>query len=303
MADLKIRKCLAVICIAMCLNVQPVFAQTAQLSNSIEVLNEVKLNISADKSNSASIYTCDAEGNIRCKAADGSYYVNGVGTDGYIYDENGIRLNTVEYIGRKYYERVKNASEEELIKFDNKTDADLFMHWFVLNQCQEQGWVYHTINLKRGGTAIAKSEIAEHATKTDERALNSKVDEIVSSISSDASEVTKINAAQRLVEQCFSYDQEALYLDMNDAIKEKRGVCFHYTKLLHSVLDRLGIPNSIVYGTLDNTAHCWNQCYAADIRKNIMLDATNVSKSDAVTTYSSNPDYFFSIYNEATVEQ
>ncbi len=301
---MRVGKYLAALCIVLSMSAQPVFAQSAQLSNKIQVLNETKFDIQTDFasiSNNAWTYTYDDKNNIRLKNADGSYYVNGVGPDGYIYDENGIRVNTIEYIGNKYYGKVKNAADNELIKFDTEQEAELFAYWFAINYCQQQNWKYQTINLKNGGIGIVKSDIWKYAKNSDDSTISSKVDEIISSIPADASTHIKINHAQRLVESCFEYDETATGLSMADAIKAKRGVCFHSAKLLRDVLDKLGIKNSIVFGTLNNGRHCWNQCYVDDLQKTIMLDATNVSRNDVVVTYSLNPELFYSAYKEATV--
>ena len=292
------------LCIVLSMSTQPVFAQTAQLSNTVQVFNETKLNIQAGTANTSSgvwTYTYDNKNDIRLKNADGSYYVNGVGPDGYIYDEQGIRVNTIEAIGKKYYEQLKNAADDEIIKFDTKTEADLFMYWFTLNHCMQQGWKYHTIDLKLGGTGIAKSEIWKHINNSEDLVVSNKVDEIVNHLPNDSSMMIKINATQRLVESCFKYDSGAMGLSMTDAIKLGKGVCFHSAKLLHLVLDKMGIQNSIAFGTIDNTTHCWIQCYVEELQKNIILDATNVSNTDAVLAYTLNPELFFSAYKEATV--
>ena len=72
-------------------------------------------------------------------------------------------------------------------------------------------------------------------------------------------DVDYIDKAATWVVLQINYNRDDYLLGLNDAIYEGSGVCWHYAELFKALLDSVGIKNELVYGTVNDTRHCWNK--------------------------------------------
>lgn len=225
--------------------------------------------------NSKGLYLIDDNGNIFYEDTDGLFYKNGIAPDHYLYDENGVQVNSLNYIRDKYYEKFKSLSSDERLVFDNNEDINLFFQFYQLYSAVAQGKsciVYHAPD---GTLQITKNEFTSMPHfKSDE------YDEKVKSLSSQLNEYQttndKIVNAAKLVSETFKYDDSYLLKDINEAIKNGKGVCYHFAKLLHDVLEKSGIYSEYMSGHYQsNTSyHVWNKVWNEEENKYVYIDPT-----------------------------
>lgn len=194
-------------------------------------------------------------------APDGEHFAaSRIAPDGCYYQSDGIQANSLTYVRDKYLSTYDALSEDEYMIFDSRPEARLFVCWLQMERATVQGQPYTIHTSQDGSVKIKKSELMrlEHPVGMDETYQN-EVQRIADSIPSDYSTEEKVNYATVQVANAFMYDLEYEKRSMEDAVRAKKGVCYHYARLLKSVLTELGIDSEFVVGFLGNSdsSHVW----------------------------------------------
>ena len=215
-----------------------------------------------------------------------TFFVNGVASDGCMYDETGKQVNTLSYIRDKYlpqYETESVAGPGNLITFESRDDMENFLCWFQLEKMDHQGDLWRFAPKTYDGKQMFemdKSELTSRLWQPDE-AYNNFVDGIVAKLTPGSTTDAASTYAMNLVAQTMDYDKSYLNATMNQAIQDGKGVCYHYTKLLKDVLTCFGIESEVVYGNMtngqDGEMHVWLKIWDKENSKWIYRDPTRAS--------------------------
>lgn len=96
----------------------------------------------------------------------------------------------------------------------------------------------------------------------------------------------KIKVIYKYITSKISYDEEKAntvqsgYIpNIDQVLKEEKGICYDYSVLFAAMLRSSGIPTKLLMGYYNNSSvyHAWNQVYNKDERKWITLDTTQDS--------------------------
>lgn len=105
-----------------------------------------------------------------------------------------------------------------------------------------------------GVIEIKKSELERMESAMEEGgACQNAVREIADSIPSDYSIEEIVNYATIQAAKVFMYDSNYEKSSMEEAVREKRGGCYHYARLLKSVLTEVGIESEFIIGYADHS--------------------------------------------------
>lgn len=219
-----------------------------------------------------------------------TFFSSGVGSDGCVYDENGKQENTLSYVRDKYIGQFESADENgpgSLITFDTKNELNLFLTWFQLEHMDHQGdlWSF-TEKTELGGKKqfqIMKSSFENKASEPSE-AYYAVVNEIADKVKAGSQLVDSMSAyAQVQVAQYMTYDSAYRNETMDKAVSDRKGVCYHYAKMMKDVLDACGIQSEIICGEVINDgvddSHVWLKVWDSDNNKWIYRDPTRASMS------------------------
>lgn len=251
---------------------------------------------------SEGIYILDDLNNKLLANAKDIVYANGIAKDGLYYDENGVQLNTLEYIKNKYYPQFKNATSDTYITFDTETEMRLFMYWYELEVSSSQGLSYSYQKFdNQKGIKILKSEILKFPTNLEE-AYQAAVTEDVAKIDRTKSFTDQIIQAATLASDKFTYDRESTSIDVNDALANKKGVCYHYAKYLNGLLKAMGLETKFEIGSLTGSSsgilHSWNTVKDPETGKTYYLDASSIVLTRAMVK---EPWFYLANYSQIGV--
>lgn len=214
-------------------------------------------------------------------APDGENFTAGkVGLDGCYYQADSKQANSVTYIRDKYLDVYDSLSPNEELIFDSKQETNLFVCWLQFERATSQGLSY-TINPRSDGTvAVKKSELQKlESSIVEDGAYQNVVLQIARLIPSDYSIEEKVNYATVQTANAFVYDMAYERRTMEEAVQDKKGVCYHYAMLLHSILSELSIESEFVvgYGEQPYQAHVWLKIFDSEQNKWIYRDPTKIS--------------------------
>ena len=256
--------------------------------------------LSLDTSNG--LYLYDKSGNVYYQDTDGQSYIDGLAPNHYAYDKNGAQMNSLYAVRDKYIVKFNSASASDAIVFDSFKDRDVFISWYQLEVGIEQGNVIHWSRTADNKAKIRKQEFLKIPSTKDPE-YTKKVASIVNKLNEYPSQNEKILKATELVANTFTYDCDYMTLDINKAVKDGKGVCYHYAKLLHDVFDAAGIKNELMLGStsMSNRSHVWNRAY--DDENNTWVYADAITKNIYATTAKINKlDAYLGYYFQATLE-
>lgn len=212
-----------------------------------------------------------------------TFFVNGVGKDGCVYDENGKQINTLNFVRDKYLP-ILESTEGDTISFDSLEELNTFICWFQLERMDHQGdsWTYSTVAQKNGETklVVAKNLFTERAKPLSE-AYYKLVDDITAQLIPGDSVSSVCTHAVNLVARTLDYDKSYTNMTMDTAIADGKGVCYHYVKILRDVLEKYGLQTEILYGNMldgerDET-HVWVRVWDEENGQWIYRDPTRAS--------------------------
>lgn len=272
------------ICIATLLSLAltiPVFAEPIPRGSEAANAQEARLWGKDDHWAVDANYALDKNTGEIYYTQDGENFVTGqIGSDGCYYQADGTQLNSLTYIRDKYLDSYDTLSEEEFMAFDSRQEANLFVCWIQLERATAQGLPYIVNTRSNGVIEIKKSELQRMEAAMEEGGTyQNAVRKIADSIPSDYSIEEIVNYATIQVAKVFMYDSNYEKSSMEEAVREKRGVCYHYARLLKSVLTEVGIESEFIIGYADHSdlSHVWLKIRDEDQNRWIYRDPTRTS--------------------------
>ena len=252
---------------------------------------------------SKGVYLLDEKGNIYYRDSDGKFFQNGSAPDKCLYDEHGVQINTLNYIRDKYYDTFVSLDPAAQITFDNENEENLFLQYYQLEYASEQGKEIFYSNAGGGKISVRKSDITN--MKSDKgSAYTDKVAEIAGSLAGCQTTEEKIMKAAEQASEAFTYDANYLLKDINQAVRDKRGICYHYTKLLHDVLKEAGIQSEYMVGHLKKSEgmHAWLKVYNEEEEKWVYVDPTSMNQDMAAAMFRYDiPAAYLDAYSQAEI--
>lgn len=219
------------------------------------------------------------DGNIYFSPDGISFASNTIACDGCAYDSAGIQKNTLSYIRDKYITLYTLSNEEENIAFDSKQEAMLFICWLQLEKAGCQGIPYTITELSDGSVTINKKDLL----KIEEAGISQYSLDIAQDIADCIPDSypleQKVNAAMAQVALKMKYDKDYETRNMEEALREGKGVCYHYSKLLKSVLTKLGVESEYVVGYQNpqKQTHVWLKIFNGENNRWIYRDPTQAA--------------------------
>lgn len=292
-----IRIAAAITCLSSAISLGSVTAFAAQSAATLKPVQDLVIeglysvqnhtNYTADASADSlnypgGVYLYDDNGLIHYTTAEGSIYAGGVADDGQYYDADGVQVNSLEYIGKRYKGAFQRASGNQMIQFQSLSHLKLFMYWYIHQYASSQGieFTYHRGD--NGKVSIAKSEFEKYPTTFG--------DDYKAAIAADAAAIDlslpfkeKLEQALRLTHNRFQYDLSYTMTDINQALADGRGVCFHYAKYCHDLLASINIESQYLIGSGNTNSkkdpsviHVWLSAKDPDTGKTHYLDPTDL---------------------------
>lgn len=225
-------------------------------------------------------------GLIYLKNNENTIFAGGIAVDGRIYNESGAQENTLSYIGNKYSEQYDNAKQNTFLEFDSLAELNIFINWMQLEYSDHQGvpFIYHYNS--DGSCQIRKSEVEKLLT-THGGDISPVLTELSSQIPPHYTLEEKADMANILVARYLTYDSEYESASMERALQDKKGVCYHYAKLLKGVLNDCGIQAEYMIGDFEGVGmHCWLRIYDSENNRYMYRDAakTNADLANGLFT-------------------
>lgn len=220
------------------------------------------------------LHAIDAQGNFYFSVNGEDFVKQDTAKDGCVYDENGVQENTLQYIRQKYWDRYQDTEESGRVMFDSRQEAFLFVMCLQL-MGESQGKDYQIFHASGDRVSIPKENLLMIEGQPD-FSYRESVQKICGEIA-PASAEKMAETANLLVAQYFTYNKEYTRKTMAEAVRDKYGVCYHYVKLLHEVLEGLGIRSEYMVGYTEresNAAHVWLRAWDDEAGRWIYLDPT-----------------------------
>lgn len=220
------------------------------------------------------LHAIDAQGNIYFSENGEDFAKQMTAKDGCVYDENGIQKNTLKYVHDKYWDQYQSTQKTGKVVFDNQQEAYMFVMYLQLLG-EAQGKNYHVFHTSGKQISIPKEDLLEMEKQSDLSYI-----EAVQNICRDikpASIEKMAETANLLVAQYLTYNEGYNCKTLAEAVKDKYGVCYHYAKLLHEVLNELGVQSEYMIGRTEreiDTAHVWIKAWDHEANKWLYLDPT-----------------------------
>ena len=238
----------------------------------------------ADYSNG--IYVMDTLGNKLLANAEDTVYANGLAKDGLLYDAEGRQLNTLEYIKNKYYSKFEAASDETYITFENEKEMRIFMYLYEIECATSQGISYTYKQYSNNeNVSIKKSEFSKFQTELGET-YQKAVAEDAAAMDMTKPFTERIMQAVMLTTAHFTYDLSGQNFTMEEALVNKKGVCYHYAKYLNGLLTTIGVETKYEIGTLGLSdagyLHVWNTAKDPDTGITYYLDPSSTRTTEAI---------------------
>lgn len=270
----KYIKCLI---LALCFNISIPFISYADIMEygpgTIDYINANLRQILDDSWCINGAYAMDNQGNIYFSPNGDNFACNTISQEGHVYDSSGVQMNSMYYIRDKYLDVYSQSSECEFIIFDNEQESKLFLFW-LQTLAERQGAYYTRYISPNGNVYIKKSELLKIQGQPDD-----SYQEIVESLCScvtPGSTKEIVEQANFLASQYLTYDYDYRNETMSTALNDRRGVCYHYSKLLHDILLKLGISSEFVVGEMNASegSHIWLKTWDYENNEWIYLDPT-----------------------------
>lgn len=260
--------------------------------------------IPEDADYSKGIYILDDLGNVHLAADSEHIYAGGLGIDNQYYDESGNRVNCLSYIKNKYYTKYLQTGENSSVRFENKADMTLFMYYYIMEYATNQSLAYtytHYDNAKY--VDLNKTEITKFPTTLSE-AYQNAVAEDVAKIDLTKPFNERLIQAVNLTYDRFTYDETYTDADINQAITDKKGVCFHFAKYFNSLMKTLGYETGYEIGCMNgqqnpNNIHVWNTIKDPEMGKTYYADTTAPANSENLIN---DPFAYLSVYTPAGIK-
>lgn len=161
-------------------------------------------------------------------------------------------------------ERCKLFENGEVITFNSGDELYQFLEYYYGQYqlyLQNLYFDYDTT----GGPATDKNEYLLRNEKFYNRdEVCNLIDEKFGDINGETSREKLVNILIKLKEM--EYSKETVRTPLEDAIKDMKGCCWHYSKIASYLLNKEGIYTEIISGKIIDTgeSHCWIRSYIDD---------------------------------------
>lgn len=220
-----------------------------------------------------------------CFDPDGFLYTDTVTPDGYTVDGNGAWTvggtvqtkaawikpythgdgdpsNDVIFDGMYDMEDFEAFDDSGFIVFGDRESARNFLSEYLLQyslyKMSAENMIYHypanmeyycLVKRYPDGSSrdAAKQAIAERFGSLEAETDEGKIDEVC-----------------RKLRTGLSYDPNMANFPVEEAVREGRGVCWHYSKIAAELLRDAGIPTDILFGEIYGENHAWLKCKLQD---------------------------------------
>lgn len=216
--------------------------------------------------------------------------------EGRDFDDTKVNTGTV---GARYIPAAEKRIKTRVQKDDGKYDYDLFgrdkFEYFPLQLGNGQYKVTIFENVVDTKYRVVKSQDVKSEIKdplgvylasiqtvnwTPEMAAVKKAAELTKGLKT---EKEKIEVIYKYVVDTFSYDYEKIktlqstYVpDIEQIMKDKKGICYDYSAVLAAMLRSQNIPTKLIKGYSSNVTeyHAWNEVYLSAEKRWMVVDTT-----------------------------
>lgn len=170
---------------------------------------------------------------------------------------------------RRYYDLSRAYENGEEIHFYNRKDYNAWLSYYV--QTYSIDVQDETFSASFLGTD--QISISQNPGSSYDRA--DAVDSIVTTFGIRDTEGSDREVAARTcaqVHEYLSYDSGHLTSSLPEALSDRAGVCWHYSRCLYVLLNLKGVPTRVVAGYYKGQPHAWDECLIDDTWQ--MIDPT-----------------------------
>lgn len=200
-----------------------------------------------------------ANGNLYGLHSNGNIVVNGRYSNK-VYDENGNLLNIPSLMYAKYKDKMSDSSD--YIYFDSIDDKNSFLLFLqtVYGLRQQE---YYDVEWKNGKIGIQKAAILRVIghSESDDKQFKEEVDRLTDIVKNYKFDTLIDNALYAAIGYVLNseyiWDGDYLCTDSLMCIKNKKVVCYHFSKLAAGILENYGYNYTYEFGTLLGGQHVW----------------------------------------------
>lgn len=202
----------------------------------------------------------DSTGQLHGLLADGTMAVNGE-YNGYLWNESGLMVSSMDTVFLKY--KPDWDSWYPTITFDNQTELADFIIYLQMVMSDDQNLEFTMVTGEDGRITISKEQVynqLRNSVETEQLMYNvvgTIIEQVNRRIGTASTDKDTIEAALAVISQEMKYDQSKMLAGMKESLLDKKGVCYHCTKLTAEVLGRLGFEYRYIIGTVYGQSHCW----------------------------------------------
>ena len=230
-------------------------------------------------------YLIGSDGNLYLRDTEQSIFVDGIGSDGYLYDPEGRQKNTLSYIRDKYWPMYEQTALDEYVPFDSVNDAKLFMLWYQFEFPYQVGRSYSYVKKPNDETIYILKKMFEDRKVEMGPDYTHFIQTTAAHIRELPDIKQQLNYAASTVAAWFDYDETYVKYSMKEAFQDRKAVCYHYSSLLHSLLSASGLQSECLAGDYSQTGfHAWNRVYDPEENCYYYADATHLSHWPTIQT-------------------
>jgi hypothetical protein len=183
--------------------------------------------------------------------ADGSIIVSGSNSLGESFDKNGRLINTSMNNILKYKDMAIKYENGETLFFDSQKDFSMFIEYYT---------VQYRLSTYSGPYTLYCSGNTFTSTLSEDMKYNRAI--VIEEILKKFGPVSGNSDFEKIVNACdkvksIDYDTNYSNSDIITCLNANKGVCWHYAKIVSTLLDNAGIDNEKMVGTSQGTYHMW----------------------------------------------
>ena len=211
-------------------------------------------------------YSYDEYGNLYYTEENSTTGIlkSNVNQDGIWFDENGIYTNpsTIEI------DKNKALSEEfeqtGSVTFNSNEEVLNFLEYYSIQyRLYDEVFNYPIQNKSTSENGISTEThtiTMPNESKYDRNAVLNNIHNTFIPLRGDTP-YEKLFDVCKQIKETMTYDLDYQHADLETAIINKRGVCWHYAKIAKVLLEDAGIQTEIMMGNLNGNGHMWIRCF------------------------------------------
>lgn len=202
-------------------------------------------------------WSYDNLGNLYYSNEDGVLLKDARNEDGLYFNEDGRLHNKYSDNLTGYLDMARRFERGDKVKFKRQEDLLDFFEYYSLNyklldyKCE---YIVHQDNEGKYWASLDKNKIYSR----DE--LRHKILDMFGTIDKDLSDYDKLLEVSKRIADNMEYDRSYIDLDLNKALTDKKGVCWHFTKIAKVLLEEAEVQTEVMIGFMDNESHMWVRC-------------------------------------------